>query len=122
MKRTNVKTSDRSDKAEAQSTPERPGPSEQSSVTVEPAHPTPVEMPMVTPLYEAGRKEASVCEAPRQEAPRQEAQYPKDSRWEARLVFDVGLNVESRLDVSDVAYLAVTLTMNLRWFQHQSPL
>ncbi len=47
VKRTNVKTSDRSDKAEAQSTPERPGPSEQSSVTVEPAHPTPVEMPMV---------------------------------------------------------------------------
>ncbi len=41
VKRTNVKTSDRSDKAEAQSTPERPGPSEQSSVTVEPAHPTP---------------------------------------------------------------------------------
>ncbi len=35
VKRTNVKTSDRSDKAEAQSTPERPGPSEQSSVTVE---------------------------------------------------------------------------------------
>ncbi len=47
VKRTNVKTSDRSDKAEAQSTPERPGPSEQSSVTVEPPHPTPVEMPMV---------------------------------------------------------------------------
>ena len=47
VKHTNVKTSDRSDKAEAQSTPERPGPSEQSSVTVEPAHPTPVEMPMV---------------------------------------------------------------------------
>ncbi len=49
VKRTNVKTSDRSDKAEAQSTPERPGPSEQSSVTVEPAHPTLAPRP--NPVY-----------------------------------------------------------------------
>ncbi|QCF55720.1 UNVERIFIED_ASMBLY: nuclear antigen EBNA-3C [human gammaherpesvirus 4] len=63
VKRTIVKTSDRSDEAEAQSTPERPGPSKQPSEPVEPAHTTPAERSTVI-LHEPPREPEAVSVKP----------------------------------------------------------
>ncbi len=64
VKRTIVKTSYRSDEAEeAQSTPERPGPSKQPSEPVEPAHTTPAERSTVI-LHEPPREPEAVSFKP----------------------------------------------------------